>query len=47
MAALLFHLFVRRVLAATLAELAELQTASCGLLVLGRGVIAFFALVAL
>jgi hypothetical protein len=39
----LFRFFVRRVLAAPLAKLAELQATGRGLLVLGRGVVAFFA----
>jgi hypothetical protein len=43
----LLNLFVRCVLAATLAKLAVLKTAGRGLLVLGRRVIPFFALVAL
>lgn len=41
------HLFMRCVLAATLAELAVFETTSRRFLVLGRRVIPFFALVAL
>jgi hypothetical protein len=43
----LFHFFMRRVLAALAAELAELQPAGRGLLVLGGGVIAILAIAAL
>jgi hypothetical protein len=43
----LLHFFMRRVLAATLAKLAELQPSRRGLLVLGGGVVPFFALTAL
>lgn len=43
----LLRFFVRRVLAATITELAELKTAGGRLLVLGRRVIALFALIAL
>jgi hypothetical protein len=39
----LFRFLVRRVLAAPLAKLAEFQTTGRGLLVFGRGIIAFFA----
>jgi hypothetical protein len=43
----LFRFLVRRVLAAPLAKLAEFQTTGRGLLVFGRGIIAFFAFSAL
>src|SRR4051812_39957871 len=43
----LFHFFMRRVLAARAAELAEFQPARRGLLVLGGGVIAVLAITAL
>ena len=43
----LLHLFMVGVLTATFAKLAELQTISCGLAVLGRRVIPLFALTAL
>ena len=43
----LLNLFVRRVLAATLTKLAELQSSGRRLLVFRRRVISFFALVAL
>jgi hypothetical protein len=43
----LLNFFVRRVLAAPLAKLAELQTTRCGLLVFGGGVVALFAISAL
>jgi hypothetical protein len=43
----LLRFFMRRVLAATITKLAELKTAGGRLLVLGRRVIALFALVAL
>jgi hypothetical protein len=43
----LFHFFMRRVLAALAAELAELQPAGRGLLILGGGVIAILAIAAL
>jgi hypothetical protein len=43
----LLHFFMRRVLAALAAELVELQPGRRGLLVLGGGVIAIFAITAL
>jgi hypothetical protein len=43
----LFHFLMRRVLAATVAELFELQTLRCRLPVLGRRIIPLFAITAL
>jgi hypothetical protein len=43
----LFHFFVAGMLAAYLAKLAELKTARRGLLVLGRRIVAVFAVRAL
>jgi hypothetical protein len=43
----LFNLFVRRVLAATVAELFELQPLRCRFPVLGGRIIALFAITAL
>jgi hypothetical protein len=44
---LLLHFFMRRVLAALAAELAKLQPARRGFLILGGGVIAVLAITAL
>jgi hypothetical protein len=43
----LFHFFMRRVLAATVAEFLELQPFRCRLTVLGGRIIALFAITAL